>query len=131
MYSQTKLKEGMQELVDFVDANLDELIAMEKRDRRTQVSNLEVFCRMDIGILTSRDSLKYTVLGVERGLTTNMFGWSDWLGAVLDITFVAHLLPELMGCTVPGCPAIDLEYDMKILTSYILAPKRRTKKSVL
>ena len=96
-----QLSAGYAELKEFVETQVADLIDLENGQRDVQVSDLELFCRIDVGIMRSnkivegvmKPTLNYFVLEVERGLATCMWGWHDWSKTCADINTVAHLLP--------------------------------------
>ncbi|KAL1672086.1 hypothetical protein EV122DRAFT_225386 [Schizophyllum commune] len=89
------LGSGADELHAFVYDVFHSLVAKERAMRRVPLVDIELFCRIDVGIVECSNSYEYFVLEVERGLSTCMWSWLDWLGSCTDMVKVAQLLPEL------------------------------------
>ncbi|KAL1712573.1 hypothetical protein EV715DRAFT_213461 [Schizophyllum commune] len=83
---------GMSELEGFVLATHAALVDKEKQGLGATRTDLEVLCRIDVGVLIAESAAHYFVLEVERGLTTCMFAFEDPEGAAADIEKVAGLL---------------------------------------
>ena len=68
------------------------LVEKEKKTLGLTRTDLEVLCRIDVGVWMVESAAHYFVLEVERGLTTCMFAYEDQEGAAADIEEVAKLL---------------------------------------
>ncbi|KAI5825014.1 hypothetical protein K523DRAFT_192977, partial [Schizophyllum commune Tattone D] len=86
------LGSGADELHAFVYDVFHSLVAKERAMRRVPLVDIELFCRIDVGIVECSNSYEYFVLEVERGLSTCMWSWLDWLGSCTDMVKVAQLL---------------------------------------
>ena len=72
------LEYAMSELLTFAQKNLTELSKME-RCSTGSASSMDIFCRMDIGIIETEDgSLDYFVNEVEKGVNVCL-----WAGEVM------------------------------------------------
>ncbi|KAI5894461.1 uncharacterized protein SCHCODRAFT_01087865 [Schizophyllum commune H4-8] len=87
--SPTQQRQGILELTSFVLDTYKALVGREKAALAIRDSDLEVVCRMDIGLLMDDVAAHYFVLEVERGLTLCMFSHHDVEGASQDIEAVA------------------------------------------
>ncbi|KAL1754272.1 hypothetical protein FB107DRAFT_291790 [Schizophyllum commune] len=83
---------GIHELKTFVLATHAALVEKEKKTLGLTRTDLEVLCRIDVGIWMVESAAQYFVLEVERGITTCMFAYEDQEGAAADIEEVAKLL---------------------------------------
>uniref|UniRef100_D8PYF3 Uncharacterized protein n=1 Tax=Schizophyllum commune (strain H4-8 / FGSC 9210) TaxID=578458 RepID=D8PYF3_SCHCM len=90
------LTDGHEELREFVLEVVQRLVGLEKKMYGRTHSDLELFCRVDIGIVCSGGAAHYFVNEVERGLATCMWGWTHWPEAVGDFKRVASRLPEFV-----------------------------------
>ncbi|KAI4524546.1 hypothetical protein K525DRAFT_193724 [Schizophyllum commune Loenen D] len=83
---------GLHELKTFVLATHAALVEKEKQALGLTRTDLEVLCRIDVGIWMVESAAHYFVLEVERGLTTCMFAYEDQEGAAANIEEVAKVL---------------------------------------
>ena len=88
----SKDRTGIHELATFVLATHAAMVDKEKQRPNATRTDLEVLCRIDVGIKITGSAAQYFVLEVERGLTTCMFAFEDPEGAAADIEEVAELL---------------------------------------
>ncbi|TRM67298.1 hypothetical protein BD626DRAFT_535200 [Schizophyllum amplum] len=88
------MEEGRKELEDFVLTVYRDLVAIEREALMGHISDIELMCRFDVGIMKGTDSFHYYVSEVERSPTTCMWGWYDWAGASADINTVARMMPD-------------------------------------
>ncbi|KAI5895966.1 uncharacterized protein SCHCODRAFT_02663843 [Schizophyllum commune H4-8] len=92
----TERKQGYEELRQFALSNLSTIMKLERKVMEGDVSDLQLLCRMDVGLLQCSSGLKYYVKNLERGLTTSMMGWMDWQVASGDINQFVNLLPAFV-----------------------------------
>src|ERR1700690_2815102 len=71
------LEHAMSELVDFAKVNLTELSNMDKRSTGS-ASSIDLFCRMDVGVIQAEDGLNYFVNEVEIGPNVCLWGGEEW-----------------------------------------------------
>ncbi|KAL1715691.1 hypothetical protein EV715DRAFT_206868 [Schizophyllum commune] len=83
---------GISELKAFVLQTYQALVEREKEELEISHSDLEIVCRLDIGIMMDGAHAHYFVLEVERGLTLCMFSHPDVEGASRDIESVARCI---------------------------------------
>lgn len=67
------LEHAMSELVDFAKVNLTELSSLDKRSTGSAPS-IELFCRMDVGVIEAEEGLEYFVNEVEKGPNVCLWG---------------------------------------------------------
>jgi hypothetical protein len=78
------LEHAMSELQDFAKANLTELSKMDKRSTGS-ASSIDIFCRMDVGVIQTEEGLDYFVNEVEKGPNVCLWAgslWPDLVGQV-------------------------------------------------
>jgi hypothetical protein len=73
------LEHAMLELQTFARTNLMELSRMEKRRTGAPSTSMDIFCRIDIGIMQTEDGrVNYFVNEVERGPNVSLWAGDDW-----------------------------------------------------
>jgi hypothetical protein len=66
-------KRGILVFKDFVERTVSALVELENGRRGDLSSSLQVFCRVDVGVLFKGGSCYYYVNEVERSLTTGLY----------------------------------------------------------
>ncbi|KAI5822284.1 hypothetical protein K523DRAFT_358492 [Schizophyllum commune Tattone D] len=89
----TELVKGHQELSQFVLDVVKRLAELEKKTFGLTHSDLDLFCRVDVGVVIGKERSHYYVNEVERGLVTCLWGWTHGSEAASDIKRVASKLP--------------------------------------
>jgi hypothetical protein len=71
--SQEQKERGTKVFKDFVERTVSALIKRENGRRGDLSSSLQIFCRVDVGVLFKGGSCHYYVNEVERSLTTGLY----------------------------------------------------------
>jgi hypothetical protein len=79
--TQEEMDAGYKVFKNFVEDTVKAMTVLENSRRGNQSSSLQVFCRVDVGVLFQGDVSHYYVSELERSLSTGLFqnlGTSVW-----------------------------------------------------